>query len=439
VQVQGGGRARNPARDGRKHAAGRPNHEFLEGDFHRHPPFRRHGPETAGPARVRHHLRSHFPENSVDIEVRPASFRTIRGITAVASICEEISTWQRDESLNPDFEILAAVRPALATTGGPLFCIGSPRAKRGETWKTYRRHFGPAGNPAILVANGSTFNPTLKQSVIDRAYEDDPQVAASEWGGKFRDDLESYISPEKVDECTDVNCTVRPYRPGFQYFSHCDPSGGSQDSFCLAVGHVEGDRGVLDCLIEHKPPFSPEVVISDLAGILREYRLAVTVGDRYASGFNSELFARHGITYNYAHMTTSDFYGSFLPIFNSPHRCRLLDNKRLAGQLCSLERRPSRVGAKDSISHPPGAHDDLAAAVARLFVRMIGIRDFTPKKFVPPFVAERERTMSVRDLPSIPSSPENYENPLAPSRPEYQTVADSDWLKAMSWKPPGGW
>jgi hypothetical protein len=139
--------------------------------------------------------------NRVDIEVRPASFRTIRGITAIAAIAEEISTWQSDESLNPDFEILAAVRPALATTAGPLFCIGSPRAKRGVTWETYRKHFGPNGHPAILVANCATktFNPTLKQSVIDRAYEDDPSVAAAEWGGKFRDDLESYVSPETVE------------------------------------------------------------------------------------------------------------------------------------------------------------------------------------------------------------------------------------------------
>jgi hypothetical protein len=40
-----------------------------------------------------------------------------------------------------------------------------------------------------------------------------------------------------------------------------------------------------------------------------------------------------------------------------------LDNQRLAAQLCSLERRTAR-GGRDSIDHPPGAHDDLANAVA---------------------------------------------------------------------------
>ena len=60
--------------------------------------------------------------NRVDISIRPANYRSIRGVTAVAAIAEEISAWQSDElgSRNPDKQILAAVRPALATTGGPL-------------------------------------------------------------------------------------------------------------------------------------------------------------------------------------------------------------------------------------------------------------------------------------------------------------------------------
>jgi Phage tail lysozyme len=70
----------------------------------------------------------------IDISVRPASFRTIRGITAVAAICDEIAFWRSDDSANPDKEILKALRPSLATTGGPLIAISSPHAKRGELY-----------------------------------------------------------------------------------------------------------------------------------------------------------------------------------------------------------------------------------------------------------------------------------------------------------------
>jgi hypothetical protein len=195
------------------------------------------GPRGSGIITDRISLRNH-----IDLDCRPASFRTIRGITSVAIIAEEISTWLSDESLNPDVEILNAARPALATTGGPMIAIGSPRARKGETWRTFKRHFGATGNPAILVANGPTklFNPAIKQSVIDRAYEDDPAVAASEWGGQFRNDLETYVNPDVVDDCTDTGVLCRPYERRLHYFAHADPAGGSgADSFTLALGHVE--------------------------------------------------------------------------------------------------------------------------------------------------------------------------------------------------------
>jgi hypothetical protein len=49
-------------------------------------------------------------------------------------------------------------------------------------WKVYKQHYGPEGDPLILVAKGSSreFNPTLKQSVVDRAIARDASAAAAE-------------------------------------------------------------------------------------------------------------------------------------------------------------------------------------------------------------------------------------------------------------------
>src|SRR5262245_60865923 len=102
--------------------------------------------------------------NRIFIEVRAASFRRLRGPTYVAVICDEAAFWYSDEwSSNADVEIVNAVRPGLATTGGPLLIASSPYARRGELWETYRKHFGLAGDPLILVAQGPsrTFNPSL--------------------------------------------------------------------------------------------------------------------------------------------------------------------------------------------------------------------------------------------------------------------------------------
>jgi hypothetical protein len=41
-------------------------------------------------------------------------------------------------------------------------------------------------------------------------------------------------------------------------------------------------------------------------------------------------------------------------------------------EFVALERRPSRVGARDPIGHPPGGHDDVAAVVSGLMSRVLG-------------------------------------------------------------------
>ena len=87
--------------------------------------------------------------NGIDVECRPASFRTIRGGTAVAVIADEVAFWRSEEtSRNPDKEILDAARPALATTGGPLIIISSPYSQRGELWNAFRRDYGTRRRPA---------------------------------------------------------------------------------------------------------------------------------------------------------------------------------------------------------------------------------------------------------------------------------------------------
>src|SRR4029077_6278615 len=60
-------------------------------------------------------------KNGCALEIRPASFRGLRGLTAIGVVCDELAYWYSDEtSANPDVEILAAIRPALITTRGPL-------------------------------------------------------------------------------------------------------------------------------------------------------------------------------------------------------------------------------------------------------------------------------------------------------------------------------
>jgi hypothetical protein len=150
---------------------------------------------------------------------------------------------------------------------------------------------------------------------------------------------------------------------GRRYVGFVDPSGGSNDSFALAIAHKDADDvAVQDVLRERRPPFSPESVVREFSELLRQYRITKVQGDRYAGEWPREAFRKLGISYDPGALPKSDLYRDLLPLINS-RRVQLLNNKRLIAQLVGLERRTARSG-KDSIDHPPGGHDDLANVTA---------------------------------------------------------------------------
>ena len=151
-----------------------------------------------------------------------------------------------------------------------------------------------------------------------------------------------------------------------RYVAFVDPSGGSQDAMTLAIAHQEADRLVLDALRERRPPFSPDAVVAEFVEVCRTYQDRRLAGDHYAGEWPREQFTKRGITYEVAMTPKSDLYRDFLPLVNSG-RVELLDQARLIGQLCGLERRSSRAG-RDTIDHGPGGHDDLANAAAGALV-----------------------------------------------------------------------
>ena len=150
-----------------------------------------------------------------------------------------------------------------------------------------------------------------------------------------------------------------------KYSAFVDPSGGSSDSFTLAISHREGERIIIDAVRDVRPPFSPEAVINDFSILLKSYRVDRVTGDKYAGEFPRELFRRRGIRYIVAEKTKSDLFRDVLPALNSS-RILLPRVDRLTNQLVGLERRTTRAG-RDSIDHAPGGHDDLANAVAGAF------------------------------------------------------------------------
>jgi hypothetical protein len=310
--------------------------------------------------------------NNLAIESRAASTKRLRGPTYCSIFCDEIAFLPSDNSVNPDSEILNAVRPGLATTGGPLFMISSPYAKKGVLYDTFKRHYGPAGDPLILVGKATSreLNPTLPQSVVDRAMERDPAAASAEWLARFRDDVSSLVPLEVIMRCVDKNVLERSPVAGTAYECAVDMSGGQSDSAALCIGHAEAasERIVVDCVREILSPHSPEQACAEFAAVMKSYGLVSAVSDKYASAWPVEQFSRMGIVLRPELAARTQLYQDLLATMNSA-RVRLLHHERLIAQIASLERRTGR--SHDSIDAPNGQHEDVANAVAGLVAQII--------------------------------------------------------------------
>jgi hypothetical protein len=225
-------------------------------------------------------------------------------------------------------------------------------------FSTFRRFFGKEdGRVLVWKASTLTMNPALDPTIVEEAYEDDAESASAEYGGDFRDDISDFVSRDLVEACTVHGRQELLPANDLAYFAFVDPSGGSSDSMTLAIAHRSGDIAVLDAIRERKPPFSPEDVVTEFVALLKTFRIKRVTGDRYAGEWPRERFKLAGIQYDLSEQPKGEIYTNTLPLLNS-RKVELLDNPRLASQLCGLERRTSRAG-RDSIDHGPGGHDDV--------------------------------------------------------------------------------
>ena len=254
----------------------------------------------------------------VTIEITAASYRAVRGYTIAAAILDEIAFFRTDDSANPDYEILDALRPAQVTIpDSMLLCASSPYTRRGALHDAYKRHYGKDGDVLVWKASTRTMNPNVPQRVIDAAYERDPAKAASEYGAQFRTDVESFLTREAVEACISPGIIERAPIDGLTYHGFVDPSGGSSDSFTMGIAHTEKVNGknvaVLDAVRERKPPFKPEAVVVEFADLLKRYRVFTVRGDRYAGEWPRDAFRRRGVAYVPAAKPKSDIYLELLP------------------------------------------------------------------------------------------------------------------------------
>jgi len=325
-------------------------------------------------------------KTGVDITITTASFKAPRGRTAPTCCCDEIAFWS-DEGVNPDSEILVAVKGTLGrVVGSLLLVLSNPYSPRGELHKASEQYWGNDKESAadgVLVWNASTLSmrPGHPPRPIARLWKSDPVKAVSEYGSDdgyvtFRQGDQALFDLLPVSEAiVRGRKELRPVE-GIKFVAFLDAAEGSRsgDSMALSIAHKDGARAVLDLVREVEPPFSPgSVIVNTFAPVLHDYGITKVSGDRHAVGFVSAFLRDCGITFEPTTLTKSELYIELLALLNTG-AVSLLENATLRTQLLALQRHSMRGGRSDSVDHPSGQHDDVANVAAGALVLVSGVR-----------------------------------------------------------------
>jgi len=308
-------------------------------------------------------------DNSITIGCYASTYDGVRGRTIVAAICDEMAFWPHDEAAaNPDEEVLAALRPGMATVRNPkLLKISTPFAKQGVLWKEYQRR-SELDFP-VLQFSSAELNPTLKPSILEKERNRDEGKFCREYLAEFVDSINGWIVPELLEPCIVRGRLEVPYKSDVTFLAVADPA-FVHDDFALAV-LSRGDDGRI---VVHRvvrwsgtkaAPLGHEDVLAQVKSILTEYQINSLTGDQHCFDVIRQLLERLGVhyrKYNFDARTRAEIFANLRHLL-SQRKIELLDNPELVRQLRNLQEHRTDRGQVD-IRPGGGGKDDLAVAVA---------------------------------------------------------------------------
>jgi hypothetical protein len=297
--------------------------------------------------------------NGVVIATLASDYRTLRGRSLLLAVLDEAAFLRSEESANPDIECARALLPGLSTTSGMLAILSSPYRRSGLLYQRHRDYFGKDDASVLCVGGESTlFNPTLDRGLIAQAQEDDPEAAASEWFGLYRNDLSAFLSDDLIDSAIDHARPLElPPREDVVYQSFGDVSAGRADATAICVGHNEGETFVVDVVRGHPAPHNPADVVAELGALARQYRCSRITADNFSGEWAASAVREAGLEFRRCELPKSALYLEGLSRFTRG-QIRIPNHAALLRELRLLERRTARSG-RDTVDHPAhGGHDD---------------------------------------------------------------------------------
>lgn len=223
-----------------------------------------------------------------------------RGFAMPVVIADEIALWSSDRlGANPDAEVLAAVKPAMAQFAAPkLVAISSPFGVTGAHYENVEQNLGDSAAPDVLAVHGPTWiwNPAITEAQTHKL-ERDPSRHAREYGAVPAETESSAFDLSDIEAAFALAPTA-PERQG-RAFVLTDASSLRGDGFAYAFGVELADGSVQ---LKHIDAFEGAAlhdldmsdVVQSIARQAKPFKARRVFGDQRESASLKVLFGQQG-------------------------------------------------------------------------------------------------------------------------------------------------
>lgn len=173
--------------------------------------------------------------------------------------------------------------------GGQGWIISSPFGPQGLLWELHKAHFGKPGRTIVVHSPTLAMNPSFPAEQVEAIRAREPDVAAREYDALWVDAADAFFDGASIDRAVRAEPLERP--PASSNYVAAWDAATRGNSWCLVIArNLEGSG--LPPRIEvslakqwtgsRVAPLKPEVVIGEIAPILRRYGVREVMSDHWS-------------------------------------------------------------------------------------------------------------------------------------------------------------
>lgn len=353
---------------------------------------------------------------TINVAFSPCRAKGLRGPGNIVIIMDELAHFN-DSGQSDAKEVYDAVTPSISAFSpkdpldtstpigdveGRVISISSPKGKTGQFYTLFTIAMsGGVAASTMLAIQAPTWevNPTVPAAEFEKHFLKDANVFFTEYGGEFTDRTSGWITDEE-DLLACVDPDLRPKTRGLPRLSHFVgiDFALAGDGTAVAIGHVEGDKIVLDYMkwikagvgeFEHYDRLDFEEVADWILDLSKRFYFAAGLFDQWSGIVFEQVLQKRGLSQlvstHFTKQMSSQMFSNFkdlmyqkrLRLFNWPLRKSLSGSPTDAqapmghsphiAELLTLQ--AERVSKTITVVQAPqtkGKHDDMSDALVRM-------------------------------------------------------------------------